>query len=569
MNRMFGRLCTRATLFCSLLALALAVFTATADATDRDHDRSRGSSSHHEYDKSPHSDGHHDRDDDDDHDCSSHNSCGGMGSISGAIFTTDENASVVNGNLYDAATDVYLGGGPTVAKSNASGKKSASKAKASKHEKSNKKDGRDQHEYATPQPAGLPDGLYYFQVTNPSGKKLLSLDPVEERQFEVVDGYIQDLSGHDFNAPGDPFPPNYLVIQLSPFLPTDNKGGEYKVWVTPVKAYAPGKGVFGFQAECSKTDNFKLRSFGGGKITAFITGAMFADANLNGVWDTTGTPPEPGEPNVQLDLYVKGQTTVTAFTFPGQSGQWSFQVNPASVPVTYLVVPRLLGGGQSFAPTLPPVREVTIGTSGQLVADQFFGVVEIGDSGANIRYAPTYWANSDPNSLSQGEVVLDDFWAERYDPNAPLAFLSAPILNQALCPRRGPLMTTADVKSFLLANSAATAPASCQIAALWLSLTLAVESNGVDSPILSGGVVKSVDGTGHIYLGLDPVLVDPLTHQPKPVFSTLAELLAQVAAGYGGFGPLYEPFYQSALYQASENFSFVQTQTSGGGGGGL
>jgi hypothetical protein len=84
----------------------------------------------------------------------------------------------------------------------------------------------------------------------------------------------------------------------------------------------------------------------------------------------------------------------------------------------------------------------------------------------------------------------------------------------------------------------------------------------VGSLVLSGGVVKSVDGTEYVYLGLDPAT-------DQPVYSTLAWLLAQVASGYAGFGPLYEPFYLSALYQASENFSFVQPQTSGGGGGPL
>jgi hypothetical protein len=43
--------------------------------------------------------------------------------------------------------------------------------------------------------AGLPDGDYYFQVTDPSGKTLLSTDPVKNRQFNVTAGIISGLSG--------------------------------------------------------------------------------------------------------------------------------------------------------------------------------------------------------------------------------------------------------------------------------------------------------------------------------------------------------------------------------------
>src|SRR5215472_1295617 len=68
--------------------------------------------------------------------------------VSGAIFTTDVNGNVVNKNQYAAKTDVYLNGGPGV--------------------------------NAPPGAAGLsPDGVYIFQVTDPSGKTLLSTDAAQ------------------------------------------------------------------------------------------------------------------------------------------------------------------------------------------------------------------------------------------------------------------------------------------------------------------------------------------------------------------------------------------------------
>src|SRR5580765_8017340 len=75
---------------------------------------------------------------------------------SGAIFTTVSDGSEVNYNIYALKTDVYLDGGPGVG--------------------------------APGTAAGLDDGTYVFQITDPSGKKLLSTDPAGCRQFTVVNG---------------------------------------------------------------------------------------------------------------------------------------------------------------------------------------------------------------------------------------------------------------------------------------------------------------------------------------------------------------------------------------------
>src|SRR5215510_14012622 len=83
--------------------------------------------------------------------------------LPGAIFTTNVNGTRVNQNKFDAKCDVYLDGGP----------------------------GPNAPQGA----AGLPDGDYYFQVTDPSGKTLLSTDAVMFRQFNVSGGVISGLSG--------------------------------------------------------------------------------------------------------------------------------------------------------------------------------------------------------------------------------------------------------------------------------------------------------------------------------------------------------------------------------------
>src|SRR6185436_14210895 len=82
--------------------------------------------------------------------------------LSGAIYTTDKTGTVVNGNTkYAAAGDVYISGGPQ-----------------------NQKGG-----------ASLPNGTYYFQVTDPSGAALLSTDNAICRQLTVANGKVTGAAG--------------------------------------------------------------------------------------------------------------------------------------------------------------------------------------------------------------------------------------------------------------------------------------------------------------------------------------------------------------------------------------
>src|SRR5258706_5662802 len=114
--------------------------------------------------------------------------------LPGAIFTTFSDGTRVNANIYPAKcgpTGVWLDGGP----------------------------GPNAPQGA----AGLPDGDYYFQVTEPSGKTLLSTDPVMNRQFHVSAGIITGLSGAGNHGLGnDTDHPPARTVQLCPFLDTPN-----------------------------------------------------------------------------------------------------------------------------------------------------------------------------------------------------------------------------------------------------------------------------------------------------------------------------------------------------------
>ena len=155
--------------------------------------------------------------------------------LSGAIFTSDINGSPVNENHYDYRTDVYLNGGPNNANS-----------------------------------SGLPPGEYYFEVTDPSGKTLLSTDIAACRQLVVnADGRVYGVPGAEpcKHSVGYGDASNgALPVQLAPFYLTPNNGGEYKV--TLIKKDAPGVTVesdgyhIDYPRSAAKSDNFKVRELG-------------------------------------------------------------------------------------------------------------------------------------------------------------------------------------------------------------------------------------------------------------------------------------------------------------------
>jgi hypothetical protein len=184
------------------------------------------------------------------------------GRLSGAIFTTDPAGTIVNENVwYENKSEVYLDGGSPP--------------------------------NAPVTSAGLPEGLYVFQITDPSGKYLLSQDPSKCRIIKIsTDGVIVELVKpsdlEDYGLPGytDSYsvteiakgakgkgPKNHetvypchiqdepdgiagpserhdtnndtdhgddfdaIVVQMMPFLDTPNPGGVYKAWVTPLYEY--------------------------------------------------------------------------------------------------------------------------------------------------------------------------------------------------------------------------------------------------------------------------------------------------------------------------------------------
>jgi hypothetical protein len=194
--------------------------------------------------------------------------------LPGAIFTTLSDGTRVNANIYSAkcgVSGVWLDGGP----------------------------GPNAPQGA----AGLPDGDYYFQVTDPSGKTLLSTDAVMFRQIHVSAGIISGLSGAGNHNTSFDVDHGAVTIELCPFNDTPNPGGVYKAWVTPIAQFLgdPTKvdspnascknGCFhGFVPAFSKTDNFKV---GSGPGAACLTVWKNIDVDGNGL---RNSPPDYSTP---------------------------------------------------------------------------------------------------------------------------------------------------------------------------------------------------------------------------------------------------------------------------------
>jgi len=150
--------------------------------------------------------------------------------LAGAIYSTTKDGTAVNKNIYGSIQDVYLSGGP-------------------------------QNQNAS----GLRDGTYYFQVTDPSGKTLLSTDNAACRQLSVTGGRVSGSAAGPcahangtFNSASGSLP-----VQLAPFSASPNKGNEYKVWLIPANRATisgPDPKVLVFNKSDSATDNFKARA---------------------------------------------------------------------------------------------------------------------------------------------------------------------------------------------------------------------------------------------------------------------------------------------------------------------
>jgi hypothetical protein len=288
--------------------------------------------------------------------------------VKGAIFTTTNGGTTVNGNIYASKDAVYLNGGP---QPNA--------------------------------PCGVgglePDGDYYFQVTDPSGATLLSTDPIENRRVTVSGGlitaYVDDNVDPPPHVTGDGKCPDAISVQLAPYNDTLNSGGEYKVWMTPVGSYSTDTtvGTFGFINSQSKTDNFKVRtSSNGTDLDVGIVGNKFYDADTDGVWDAD----EPGIGGWRIYKKPPEIPDEIDTTSVGQIGQYSFLVAPKSGDYTITEGKPQAGffPYSAWRPTTATSGSVSVGTEDTTGPD--FGNVCLGAGGG---LTLGFWSNQNGQNL--------------------------------------------------------------------------------------------------------------------------------------------------------------------------
>lgn len=221
--------------------------------------------------------------------------------LSGAIFTTTKTGTTVNGNIYTAATDVYLNGGPQ----NANGGKQ------------------------------LPAGIYFFQVTTPNGGTLLSTDNADQRLIHVNSSGVFD---HQSDINGNAITTAHLrgtvgfngtPVQLYPFSQTTNNGGEYKAWLiiyrfdgdtaTHSSIDTSNPKVVDFSHRWAKTDNFKIKEKTVNPPHS-LSGQKFFDLNDNGQKDSG----EPGISGIVIEIILNGNTGSPIYVTTDSSGNWSY-----------------------------------------------------------------------------------------------------------------------------------------------------------------------------------------------------------------------------------------------------
>lgn len=225
--------------------------------------------------------------------------------ISGAIFTTNSACDGTDLNIYMNKQQVYSDGGPPA-----------------------------------PGAAGLPDGEYFVQVTEPNGTLLGTSvgHPVDQTPVLVVNGeFVQCYKLCD------------ILIRASDGMSngcgyddTSNFGGEYKLWISMDPNFANS---------LSKTDNFKVKGAGPPPPPQTeIIAIKFYDANANGVQDGG----EPVIPDWHIELQLASDNSVIGCQLTDAGGQVKFLVDQDGT--AYNIVETLVDPYVNATPTPTSAR---------------------------------------------------------------------------------------------------------------------------------------------------------------------------------------------------------------------
>jgi serine-aspartate repeat-containing protein C/D/E len=187
----------------------------------------------------------------------------------------------------------------------------------------------------------VPDGQYYFQVTDLAGTQLLSSDAASERLVTVHNGVLATYDGHTHDtdlggisedasnseeAEVAPVrgPCGALSVGLAPFRDAGSREASYLLWLTPLARFSGdpsqidpvcGDGCFhGFRPEFSLTSAFRVEDKRFCEDSFCVSGVKFEDRDGNGVRDSG----EPGLPGIEIR--ADAETGVRLRSLTGSDG---------------------------------------------------------------------------------------------------------------------------------------------------------------------------------------------------------------------------------------------------------
>ena len=173
-------------------------------------------------------------------------------------------------------------------------------------------------------PQYLPDGTYYFQVTDSSGTRLLSTDVVSERKVTVKGGVISSYNGTTHATDGKTACGS-LAVSLMPFADAGSQKAAYVAWLTATGNFdgnptavdnVCGANCFhGFHTDLSRTFAFRVEDKKSCEPTFCVSGIKFLDANGNGVQDSG----EAGIPGVVIQVVNENGVLLQTVTGPDGS----------------------------------------------------------------------------------------------------------------------------------------------------------------------------------------------------------------------------------------------------------
>jgi SdrD B-like domain/Prealbumin-like fold domain len=206
-------------------------------------------------------------------------------------------------------------------------------------------------------PAYLPDGKYYFQVTDSTGKTLLSTDVVSERAVTVKGGVIGSYDGKTHTVDGKTACGS-LAVNLMPYADAGSQKAAYVVWLTSAANFDGsaaavdnicGAGCFhGFHADLSRTFGFRVEDKKSCEPTFCVSGVKFLDSNGNGARDS-------GEPGLAgVDIRVADENGVLLNGLSGPDG--SFEICGLTDNGAFKVSETVPSG---YAATAPADRDIS------------------------------------------------------------------------------------------------------------------------------------------------------------------------------------------------------------------